>query len=61
MKVGPNALDTTFLGYMDFTFLLSYAVGLATLGHLGDKMNLKYFTFCGMCVAALMLATIGII
>lgn len=54
-------MDNKFLGYMDFAFLMSYAIGLATLGHYGDRMNLKYFTSMGMLAAVVCLMTVGIL
>lgn len=61
MKVGNDPLSTSFLGYMDFTFLISYAIGLATLGHLGDRIDLRFFVFAGMIVTASMYALIGVL
>lgn len=46
---------------MDFAFLMSYAIGQVTIGHEGDRINLKYFTSGGMFIAASALITIGIL
>jgi len=46
---------------MDFAFLMSYATGLATIGHLGDKVDLRVFTTCGMFTTASALITIGLL
>ncbi|EAR82020.1 MFS transporter (macronuclear) [Tetrahymena thermophila SB210] len=54
-------LDTKFLGYMDMTFLLSYGIGLATLGRLGDRLNLRFFTGFGMFGTSIVLMTLGAI
>ncbi|KAL4498797.1 hypothetical protein ABPG73_003594 [Tetrahymena malaccensis] len=54
-------ISSTFLGYMDFAFLMSYSIGLATLGHYGDRMNLKYFTTVGMFCAVICLLIVGIL
>jgi len=58
---GGNGFSTKFLGYMDFAFLMSYATGLATIGHLGDKVDLRIFTTCGMFTTASALITIGLL
>ncbi|KAL4500513.1 hypothetical protein ABPG72_002937 [Tetrahymena utriculariae] len=54
-------ISSTFLGYMDFAFLMSYSIGFATLGYYGDRMNLKYFTTIGMFCAVICLLVIGIL
>ncbi|EAR90476.2 MFS transporter (macronuclear) [Tetrahymena thermophila SB210] len=54
-------ISSTFLGYMDFAFLMSYSIGLATLGHYGDRMDLKYFTTIGMLCAVVCLMVVGIL
>lgn len=46
---------------MDMTFLLSYGIGLATLGRLGDRLNLRFFTGFGMFGTSIVLMTLGAI
>ncbi|XP_058967908.2 sugar phosphate exchanger 3 isoform X1 [Pocillopora verrucosa] len=48
-----------FLGAMDTTFLLAYAVGLYISGILGDRFNLRKVLALGMCSSAIMVFMFG--
>ncbi|XP_015749748.1 PREDICTED: sugar phosphate exchanger 3-like [Acropora digitifera] len=48
-----------FLGAMDTTFLLAYAVGLYISGILGDRFNLTRVLAFGMCSSAVMVFMFG--
>ncbi|CAH3041418.1 unnamed protein product [Porites evermanni] len=48
-----------FLGAMDTTFLLAYAVGLYISGILGDRLNLTRVLAFGMCSSAVMVFMFG--
>lgn len=48
-----------FLGAMDTTFLLAYAVGLYISGILGDRFNLRKVLASGMCSSAIMVFMFG--
>ncbi|KAJ7358963.1 hypothetical protein OS493_019867 [Desmophyllum pertusum] len=48
-----------FLGAMDTTFLMAYAVGLYISGFLGDRFNLRKVLAFGMCSSAVMVFMFG--
>lgn len=48
-----------FLGAMDTTFLMAYAVGLYISGILGDRFNLRNVLAFGMCSSAVMVFMFG--
>lgn len=50
-----------FLGTLDAIFLAAYSVGLFISGILGDRFNLRYVLFIGMCSSAVSLFLFGVV
>ncbi|XP_065845815.1 glucose-6-phosphate exchanger SLC37A2-like [Oscarella lobularis] len=48
-----------YLGSLDTSFLIAYAVAMFFSGHLGDRMNLRYFLMIGMLGSGLFTAALG--
>ncbi|EGR32416.1 major facilitator superfamily protein, putative, partial [Ichthyophthirius multifiliis] len=46
----------SFLGWMDFCFLFSYAMSLKIGGSLGDRINLIYYLSIGMILSSIFLS-----
>jgi len=55
------SIDSTQLGYIDFTFLFCYSIALKAGGGLGDKFNLKYYLSFGMMPAAIALFVVALL
>ena len=41
-------LDDEFKGWIDFSFLLAYSIGIVVSGYLGDRLNIRYFYSFGL-------------
>ncbi|KAI8511372.1 hypothetical protein Bbelb_104720 [Branchiostoma belcheri] len=48
-----------FLGWLDSTFLISYAVGLYISGILGDRFDMRKVLSLGMCLSAVVVFVFG--
>ena len=58
--VRPNLTNgKVLLGILDTVFLISYAAGLFVSGHIGDKVNLRWFLALGMCMSGVFVAMLG--
>ena len=53
-------VDDKFIGIMNSCFLFAYSFSNATIGHLGDKMNITVFITIGMITALISFGFIGI-
>ncbi|KAF5731068.1 putative glycerol-3-phosphate transporter 1 [Tripterygium wilfordii] len=51
---------TALLGEIDVAFLSVYAIGMFFSGHLGDRMNLRYFLTVGMLGTGLFTSLFGV-
>lgn len=51
----------SFLGIIDFCFLISYAAGLYFAGYLGDSVPLKLVLFFGMLIASIAISLVGLL
>ncbi|XVF54968.1 hypothetical protein PTKIN_Ptkin05aG0223200 [Pterospermum kingtungense] len=51
---------TALLGELDVAFLAVYALGMYFSGHLGDRMNLRYFLTVGMVGTGLFTSLFGV-
>ncbi|KAF5743598.1 putative Glycerol-3-phosphate transporter [Tripterygium wilfordii] len=51
---------TALLGEIDVAFLSAYAIGMFFSGHLGDRMNLRYFLTVGMVGTGLFTSLFGV-
>lgn len=56
-----EASSKLFLGTLDAVFLGAYSVGLFISGILGDRFNLRYVLFIGMCSSAVSLFFFGVV
>eukprot|EP00117_Sycon_ciliatum_P014429 scpid35623/ scgid14689/ Putative glycerol-3-phosphate transporter 1; Glycerol-3-phosphate permease 1; Protein PHOSPHATE STARVATION-INDUCED GENE 3 len=48
------------LALLDFTYLGSYAFFMFFMGHIGDRINLRYFLFLGMTASGVLTAALGL-
>ena len=48
------------MGWIDFSFLLSYAVGIVISGFLGDRLNIRYFYSFGLFGTSICYTLIGL-
>jgi OPA family glycerol-3-phosphate transporter-like MFS transporter 1/2 len=46
----PRTALQSLLGQVDLAFLGSYAIGMFFAGHLGDRLDLRWFLSAGECV-----------
>jgi len=53
-------MDKDFMGWIDFSFLLSYAVGIVISGFLGDRLNIRYFYSFGLFGTSVCYTLIGL-
>jgi len=49
----------TLLGYLDYAFLLAYALGMFFSGHIAERVNLRYFLSAGMMLVGIFTALFG--
>lgn len=47
----PCVCTQTLLGQVDLAFLGTYAIGMFYAGHLGDRLDLRWFLTIGECAA----------
>ncbi|XP_068647062.1 putative glycerol-3-phosphate transporter 5 [Aristolochia californica] len=48
------------LGEIDLAFLLAYSVGMYFAGHIGDRVDLRFFLACGMLCSAISTVAFGL-
>ncbi|XP_048257345.1 sugar phosphate exchanger 3-like isoform X1 [Haliotis rufescens] len=58
MFSSPSAVEP-YLGILDASFMISYAVGLFISGIVGDRLNMRYVLTFGMCSTAVMVFLFG--
>jgi len=56
-----TGIDSNFLGYIDFLFLLAYAIGMFFAGMIGDKINVRYFYSFALFATALCYISTGLL
>mmetsp|Transcript_37528 Transcript_37528/g.83540 ORF Transcript_37528/g.83540 Transcript_37528/m.83540 type:complete len:499 (+) Transcript_37528:190-1686(+) len=54
---GPNG--QALLGEVDLSFLAAYAIGMFFAGHLGDRLDLRYFLTAGMIGSGIFVCLFG--